>query len=95
VDIISTGSENAWYSSSGTSDATVFVTAALALLLEAHPEYKPSAQSDGTCIDAIKVALMNSVQPLDKQDLHDDRSGYGQLMAMDWIQEVEQTDPVC
>ncbi len=95
VDIISTGSENAWYSSSGTSDATVFVTAALALLLEAHPEYKPSAQSDGACIDAIKVALMNSVQPLDKQDLHDNRSGYGQLMAMDWIQEVEQTDPVC
>lgn len=95
VDIISTGNNNAWYSSSGTSDATVFVTAALALLLEAHPQYKPQQGSDGSCIDAIKFALMGSAQPLHEGGLHDDRSGYGQLQAMSWITEVTQTAPVC
>lgn len=95
VGIISTGSNNAWYSSSGTSDATVFVTAALALLLEAHPQYKPTIDSDGSCIDAIKNALMNSADPLHEDGAHDDRSGYGQLQAMDWIQEIDATQPTC
>ena len=95
VQIISTGSNNAWYSSSGTSDATVFVTAALALLLEAHPEYKPMPGSDGTCIDVIKTALMNSVEPLHEEGVHDDRSGYGELRAVNWIDEVTATAPSC
>ena len=95
VGIISTGSNNAWYSSTGTSDATVFVTAALSLLLEKHPEYRPSQSSNGSCIDAIKVALMNSVQPLHENGLHDDHTGYGELRALDWINEVTSTAPTC
>ncbi len=95
VGIISTGSGNAWFSSSGTSDATVFVTAALALLLEAHPEYKPQPDGNGACIDAVKVALMNSVSPLHDAGIHDDRSGYGHLQAMNWIEEVTRTAPTC
>jgi serine protease AprX len=95
VGIISTGSNNAWYSSTGTSDATVFVTAALSLLLEEHPEYRPTQTSNGSCIDAIKVALMNSVQPLHENGLHDDHTGYGELRALDWINEVTSTAPTC
>lgn len=95
VRIISTGSDNAWYSSSGTSDATVFVTAALALLLEAHPEYKPTTTSGGDCIDAVKTALMNSVIPFHENSLHDDRSGYGHLQASNWVEEIERTAPTC
>ena len=46
--IISTGIGDSWYSSSGTSDSTVFVTGALSLILEAFPEYKPTSSSMGT-----------------------------------------------
>jgi subtilisin family serine protease len=95
VRIISTGSGNDWYSSSGTSDATVFVTAGLALLLEAYPEYKPSQTSNGDCIDAVKLALMNSASPLHEEGLHDDRSGYGHLQAVEWIEEIRRTAPTC
>ena len=95
VGIISTGSNNAWYSSTGTSDATVFVTAALSLLLEEHPEYKPTPTSNGSCIDVIKMALMNSVDPLHDDGLHDDQTGYGELRALDWINEVTSTAPTC
>ena len=95
VRIISTGSGNDWYSSSGTSDATVFVTAGLALLLEAYPEYKPSPTSNGDCIDAVKLALMNSASPLHEEGLHDDRSGYGHLQAVEWIEEIRRTAPTC
>ena len=95
VGIISTGNNNAWFSSSGTSDATVFVTAALALLLEAHPQYKPQPDSNGACIDAVKMALMNTASPLHEQGVHDDRSGYGELQALNWIEEVGSTAPDC
>jgi hypothetical protein len=63
--------------------------------LEKHPEYRPSQSSNGSCIDAIKVALMNSVQPLHENGLHDDHTGYGELRALDWINEVTSTAPTC
>ena len=93
--IISTENNRAGFSSSGTSDATVFVTAALALLFEAHPQYKPQSDSNGACIDAVKMALMNTASPLHEQGVHDDRSGYGELQALDWIEEVGSTAPDC
>lgn len=93
--IISTGIGDTWFSSSGTSDSTVFVTGALSLLLEAFPEYKASSTSDGTCIDAVKNALMNSALKYDDSSIHNDRWGYGQLQAMAWYSSLESQAPTC
>ena len=82
--IISTGAGDTWFSSSGTSDSTVFVTGALSLLLEAYPEYRPTSTSNGECIDIVKTALMNSSLKYDETGLHDDNWGYGQLQASAW-----------
>ena len=84
--IISTGRGNTWYSSSGTSDATVFVTAALALILEDQPNLKPNSESDGSCIDAVKEALRLSTESNGRN--HDNQSGYGELNAGNWLTEV-------
>lgn len=84
--IISTGRGNSWYSSSGTSDATVFVTAALALILEDQPRMKPNPQSDGSCVDSVKEALRISTES--GGQIHDDQSGYGQLHAGNWLSAV-------
>ena len=84
--IISTGRGDSWYSSSGTSDATVFVTAALALILEDQPRMKPNPQSDGSCVDSVKEALRISTEF--GGQIHDDQSGYGQLHAGNWLSAV-------
>ena len=84
--IISTGRGDSWYSSSGTSDATVFVTAALALILEDQPRMKPNSQSDGSCIDSVKEALRLSTEF--GGQVHDNQSGYGQLHAGNWLSAV-------
>ncbi|DAC31090.1 MAG: hypothetical protein CMB29_00320 [Euryarchaeota archaeon] len=81
--IISTGRGNTWYTSSGTSDATVFVTAALALILEDQPNLKPNSNSDGACIDAVKEALRLSTAS--GGDVHSNVAGYGELHAGDWL----------
>ena len=84
--IISTGRGDSWYSSSGTSDATVFVTAALALILEDQPRMKPNSQSDGSCVDSVKEALRLSTEF--GGQIHDNQSGYGQLHAGNWLTAV-------
>ena len=87
--IISTGSENLWYSSSGTSDSTVFVTGALALILEAYPSLKPSDSSGSTCIELVKQALADSARsPLEVS--HDVEWGYGALDAEAWFGALGQ-----
>ncbi len=94
VGIISTGLGDSWYSSSGTSDSTVFVTGALSLLLEAFPEYKPTSSSNGECIDLVKSSLRNSSLKYEDSVEHDDHWGYGQLQAWDWYQDLAtQTSP--
>ena len=93
--IISTGPGDSWYSSSGTSDSTVFVTGALSLLLEAFPVYKPTSSSNGDCIDQVKISLMNSTLKYDDAIIHDDRWGYGQLQALDWYQDLAIQIPAC
>ncbi len=85
VDILSTGMDNQWYTSSGTSDATVFVAGALALILEAHPELKPSEQSTTACIEVVKRALADSISPTSQ---HDPQQGYGQLKANAWLNQL-------
>ena len=85
VDILSTGMDNQWYTSSGTSDATVFVAGALALILEAHPELKPNAESSTGCIELVKRALADS---MDSDSQHDPKQGYGQLKASAWLGQI-------
>lgn len=87
--IISTGEDNLWYTSSGTSDSTVFVAGALALLLEAHPQLRPNGQSDGSCVDLVKEALMNSAQSIGQGDDHHPYAGYGLIDAEAWIKEID------
>ncbi len=85
--IISTGESNLWYSSSGTSDSTVFVTGALALILEAQPTLKAGASGDASCIERVKSSLAQSAQPL-SSDGHDARGGYGFLNAAGWLANI-------
>lgn len=72
--------QGTWSSSSGTSAATVYVTGAIAILLEAHPELASNGTSgDVSTIDEVKDWIMQSVQPQDGQSDHDDDYGYGLL----------------
>lgn len=81
--IISTGEDNLWYSSSGSSDATVFVTGALALILEDQPRLKPQSGGDASCLIQVKQALMDSMTSSAAN--HDERGGYGTLDAEAWL----------
>jgi len=69
---------------SGTSQATPFVTAVLALVLEARPEFQPenSIGNGRTAVDRMKNALAVSAKVLTGQRVpHDDGRGYGLLQA--------------
>jgi len=90
--IVSTGDNGDWYSSSGTSVSTVFVSGALALILQAHPELKPNPDSNGSCIDSVKVALMNSAQQNEFASTHDNHWGYGELKSQLWLQEISNSE---
>jgi len=92
VNIISTGSDEGYYSSTGTSDATVFVTGALSLILQEHPQLKRTGTPN--CIELVKAALKDSAQEASGQSGHDIRSGYGQLRADLWLEELGE-NPVC
>ena len=72
--------QGTWSASSGTSAATVFVTGAIALLLEAQPQLASNGTSgDVSTIDEVKDWIMQSVQPKEGQTEHDDDYGYGLL----------------
>ena len=92
VRIVSTGSDGQWYSSSGTSDSTVFVTGALALILQDQPQLKPSSTLDSSCIGEVKQALRLSASNSIIE--HDDLLGYGNLDAGAWLAEI-RTMPTC
>ena len=78
--------EGTWSIVDGTSAATVFVTGAVALLLESNPSLAAnnSSGSSDTVIQ-IKEALMNTAKPLPSQDGHDDNYGYGMLQVENLI----------
>lgn len=84
VNILSTGENNLWYTSSGTSDATVFVAGALALILEAYPDLKPKPDSTTACIELVKQSLADS---MNSNLQHDTTQGYGQLNAKAWLNQ--------
>ena len=66
--------------SSGTSISTAYVSASLALLLEANPELKHDGDSGGQiAVENVKEWLMESSHPREGQDGHDDHYGYGLL----------------
>ncbi|MEO1483247.1 MAG: S8 family serine peptidase [Myxococcota bacterium] len=73
---------------SGTSQATPFVSAILALVLEAEPDLQQENLT-GTLADAIgrmKNALMDTAAPRTDQDLpHDDGLGYGLIQASELL----------
>ncbi len=78
--------------STGTSDSTVLVTGALALILSMYRE--EIAGDDGVIdqyeMELIKVALANSALSETSQSAnHDPKSGYGLLDAQGWSRQVE------
>ncbi|MGQ9582468.1 MAG: S8 family peptidase [Thermoplasmatota archaeon] len=69
---------------SGTSHAAAFVSAALALVLEAAPEYQQERSEGETTIVKFKEALMETALAMEGQAVpHDDHYGYGLLQAYD------------
>ena len=89
VTIISTAYDGEYYSSTGTSDATVFVSGILALILEAEPQLQ---DPDSQCILDVKTALMNSAIPLEAGIEHDSRWGYGAINGQDWLDEIRSSN---
>ena len=85
VNVISTGADDAWFTSSGTSVSTVLVSAALAMILEAHPELKVD---DDRCVIHLKHALRDSLGTS-----HSPTAGYGELDAMAWFNAVDSSCP--
>ena len=88
VSVISTAFDGEYYSSTGTSDATVFVSGILALILEAEPDLR---NPDSQCILDVKIALMNSANPLDDEIEHDSRWGYGAIDGKSWLEEIRSS----
>ena len=94
-DIISTNNPGLgvpYASSSGSSVSTVFVTAALALILEAHgEELEIVSQEQG--VDVAREVLKSGLMDSAKSDLegHDDRLGYGLLNAFGWERSVAES----
>jgi serine protease AprX len=69
--------EGTWSMVDGTSAATVFVTGALALLLQQNPELADATSSSNT--EQVKEWIQQSVAPQEGQSGHDDDYGYGLL----------------
>jgi len=77
--------------STGTSDSTVMVTGALALILAIHGEQ--IAGDDGKIDEQemrlVKVAMANSAKKITGQaQAHDQKRGYGLLDAVEWSQQI-------
>ena len=78
--------DGTWSIVDGTSAATVFVTGAIALLLEAVPSLAASESSGSSAsVVQIKQALMDTSKPQPSQDGHDDNYGYGMLQIENLI----------
>ena len=68
---------------SGTSGATVWVSGAIAHLLEHRPDLAHNGSSGGSrnTVEDVKEWIKNSVEPNDGQAEHDDYYGYGRLQV--------------
>jgi len=83
VGIHSAWKDHQYASADGTSQATPFVAATFALLLQAHPEATPT---DAAHVEALKKALVNAARPISGQQTpHDPAAGYGFLDAAGFV----------
>ncbi len=77
TDILSAWTSDSYVRASGTSQATPFVTSAVAILLQGQP-----ALRDRSDVQQVKSVLKNSAKIIEGQDRpHDDGAGYGLLQA--------------
>ena len=81
--------QNSWSLVDGTSAATVYVTGAIALLLQEHPELSSGGNGDSNNVVQIKQLIVNSVKPSEGQEGHDDNYGYGLLQIKDLVIAAE------
>mgnify|MGYP001250222834 FL=1 len=85
--------EGTWSLSDGTSAATVYVTGALALLLQNNPELAANgSQGSVSNINQVKEWMAQSSRPKANQDGHDDNYGYG-LLQIEALIEAANPDP--
>ncbi|NOQ53888.1 MAG: S8 family serine peptidase [Thermoplasmata archaeon] len=88
VDIVTAYNDGLHAKGSGTSHATAFTTAVLAVALAAAPDLKHDGAEGGnvTSVKRVKTALMETAKPLEGQiSPHDPKSGYGLIQAVDLI----------
>ena len=77
VEILSSWSGDGYRLATGTSQATPFVTAVIAILLEGHPQLRDRAD-----VVELKTALVESARPVAGQaEPHDEAAGYGIVQA--------------
>ncbi|MCK5038480.1 MAG: S8 family serine peptidase [Thermoplasmata archaeon] len=82
VGIATTYLNNGYVDVDGTSPAAAFVSAGLALLLEAHPDYM--IDSGPEKVLAFKAILMETSEKMPGQDIpHDNYYGYGLIKLLD------------
>jgi serine protease AprX len=86
VDIVSTYRDDKYATGSGTSQATAFVAGAIALLLDANPDWQREGSSGGheNAVDHFKEVFMDTAEKLPGQDTpHDEHYGYGLIQTRD------------
>jgi len=88
VDIVTAHHEGRWASGSGTSQATAFVAACIAVVLSAHPQLAHDGARGGSeaTVVTVKQAIMDTSRKATGQSTpHDDHYGYGLIQAMDLV----------
>jgi subtilisin family serine protease len=91
VDIVTAYKDGLYAKGSGTSHATAFTTAALAVALSAAPGFQRAGTDGGnlTTVEAVKTALMVTAQPVQGQmTKHNSTAGYGLVQAVDLALEL-------
>ena len=82
--------QGTWSIVDGTSAATVFVTGAIALLLQKNPHLAANSSTDNSDnVLAIKQAIMEASKPEPNQNGHDDDYGYGLLQIQNLLNYFE------